>query len=164
MRANEKELSYFAESGLHQLWIKIQVAKYRSFVICTTYHPSDTSLCCFDTALSGTLTSALSLNEPIYILGGLNCNALNTNDPGQNAFLNFCNCFNLTQLVEEPTRITEHSRTFIDVILTTTQNNVKQTVTIPCSIESFSKDYEYDNEYELRNFCGKLLLRVRAIS
>ena len=48
--------------------------------------------------------------------------------------LNFCNCFNLTQLVEEPTRITEHSRTLIDVILTTTENNVKQTVTIPSSI------------------------------
>ena len=106
-----KELSYIAESGLHQLWLKIQVANFRSFVICTTYRPPDTSLCCFDTDLSGTLTSALSLNKPIYILGDLNCNVLNTNDPGQSALLNFCNCFNLTQLVEEPTRITEHSRT-----------------------------------------------------
>ena len=102
-----KELSYIAESGLHQLWLKIQFGNFRSFVICTTYRPTDTSLCCFDTDLSGTLTSALSLNKPIYIIGDLNCNVLNTNDPGQSALLNFCNCFNLTQLVEEPTRITD---------------------------------------------------------
>ena len=31
-----KELSYIAESGLHQLWLKIQVANFRSFDICTT--------------------------------------------------------------------------------------------------------------------------------
>ena len=42
-----KELSYIAESGLHQLWLKIQFANFRSFVICTTYRPPGTSLCCF---------------------------------------------------------------------------------------------------------------------
>ena len=122
MRANERTV-------LHcRIWSASAMAKNTSCefqIICHLYN-LDTSLCGFNTDHSGTLRSALSLNKPIYILGDLNCNVLNTNYPGQSALLNFCNCLNLTQLVEEPTRITEHSRTLI-VILTTTENNVKQT-------------------------------------
>jgi hypothetical protein len=78
-----KDLTYIAESGLHQLWLKIKVMNFRSFFICTAYRPPDTSLSCFETDFSETLTSALSFNKPIYILGDLNCNVLDANDPGQ---------------------------------------------------------------------------------
>ncbi|CAB4040146.1 Hypothetical predicted protein [Paramuricea clavata] len=64
-------------SGLHQLWLRIQVMNFRSFFICTAYRPPDTILFCFETDFSETLTSALSFNKPIYILGDVNCNVLN---------------------------------------------------------------------------------------
>ena len=76
----------------------------------------------------------MSFNKPIYILGDLNCNVLDANDPGQCALSNFCTCFDLTQMVDNPTRVTEHSRTLIDVILTSSENNIKQTKVIPNSI------------------------------
>ena len=98
---------------------------FKSFFICTAYRPPDTSLSCFETDFSETLTSALSFNKPIYILGDLNCNVLDSNNPGQCALSNFCTCFNLTQMVDNPTRVTEHSRTLIDVILTSSENNIK---------------------------------------
>ena len=128
------ELSYIADSGLHQLWLQIQVMNFRSFFVCTAYRPPGTSLSCFENDFSETLTSALSFNKPIYILGDLNCNVLDTNDLGHRSLLDFCTCFNLTQLVDKPTRITEHSCTLIDVILTSSKNNIKQTKVIPNSI------------------------------
>ena len=97
-----KDLTYIAESGLHQLWLKIQDMNFRSFFMCTAYRPPDTSLSCFETDFSETLTSALSFNKPIYILGDLNCNVLDANDPGQCALSNLCTCFNLTQMVDKP--------------------------------------------------------------
>jgi endonuclease/exonuclease/phosphatase family metal-dependent hydrolase len=107
---------------------------FRSFFVCTAYRPPGSSLSCFENDFSETLTSALSFNKPIYILGDLNCNVLDSNDPGHRSLLDFCTCFNLTQFVDKPTRITEHSRTLIDVILTSSKNNIKQTKVIPNSI------------------------------
>jgi hypothetical protein len=107
---------------------------FRSFFVCTAYRPPGTSLSCFENDFSETLTLALFFNKPNYILGDLKCNVLDTNDPGHRSLLDFCTCFNLTQLVDKPTRITEHSRTLIDVILTSSKNNIKQTKVMPNSI------------------------------
>ena len=99
--------------------------------MCTVYKPPDTSTLCFDTDLSETLVQALSLTKPIFILGDLNCNMLNDNDPACQALTNFCSSFNLLQLVAHPTRITE---TLIDVLLATNGNLVMETKVVPLSI------------------------------
>lgn len=79
------DLSCISPSGLHQLWLKVQVRNCKSFIICSVYRPPTTSLNCFDEELSGTIISALSLNKDIYILGDLNCNA------ASQILINFCN-------------------------------------------------------------------------
>lgn len=33
------EISGISDTGLHQLWLKIQVRNLKSFVVCTTYRP-----------------------------------------------------------------------------------------------------------------------------
>ena len=65
-------LSYITESGLHMLWLKIQIRNCKSFLICTTYKPPNVNPNCFDTDFSETLIEALSLNKPVCILGDLN--------------------------------------------------------------------------------------------
>lgn len=79
------DLSCISPSGLHQLWLKVQVRNCKSFIICSVYRPPTTSLNCFDEELSGTIISALSLNKDIYILGDLNCRA------ASQILINFCN-------------------------------------------------------------------------
>ena len=125
------ELSYIAASGLHMLWVKIQIRNWRSFLVCTVYKPPDTSTLCFDTDLSETLVKALSLNKPISILGDLNCNMLNDNDPACQALTSFCSSFNLLQLITHPTRITQNSETLIDVLLATNGNLVMERKSFP---------------------------------
>ena len=116
------------------LWLKIQTRNWKSFLICTTYKPPNVNPNCFDTDFSETLTEALSLNKPVYILGDLNCNMLDANDPACQSLTKFCSSFNFSQLIKQPTRVTENSKTLIDVFLTSTPNLVAETKVIPVSI------------------------------
>ena len=54
----------------------------------------------------------------IIILGDLNCNILD-DTTNSRTLKEICASFNLTQLMKEPTRITETKRSLIDVIMTT---------------------------------------------
>lgn len=107
---------------------------YRSFLICTVYRPPSSTLDCFDNKLCDALTSAMPMNKPIYILGDLNCNLLNSSDPASQVLVNFCTSFNLSQMITQPTRVTESSATLIDVILTSHENLIIDTKVIPSSI------------------------------
>ena len=57
----------------------------------------------------------------VIILGDLNCNVLGS-DPDGCALSDFCSTFGLSQLFKTPTRVTERSKSLIDVALTTNEN------------------------------------------
>ena len=135
------ELSLISESGLHQLWLNIQTGNRKSFIVCTVYRPPDTTLNCFEDDFSEIVISALALNKDIYILGDLTCNALNTCDMGGQTLLNFCKAYNLTQVINEPTRITESSKSLIDIILVSNKNVVKESKVLPVSISDHDLVY-----------------------
>ena len=52
----------------------------------------------------------------IVLTGDLNCHLLSNNPRGE-ALLSFCATVNATQLIDKPTRVTENSRSLLDVIL-----------------------------------------------
>ena len=83
----------------------------------------------------------MSMNKPIYILGDLNCNLLNSSDPASQALINFCSSINLTQLIREPTRVTESPATLIDVILTSHEKLIIDTKVMPSSISDHDVIY-----------------------
>ena len=101
-------ISGISQTGLHQLWIKLQVRNFKSFLVCTTYHPPNVHTICFNTDLSSSLVAALLYNKPVYILGDLNCNLLDLNTPESQALIKFCQTFNLSQVVTKPTRLTDN--------------------------------------------------------
>lgn len=103
-------------------------------MICTTYRPPNLYNNCLGNELSNSLVEELSHNKPIFILDDLNCNMLNANDPSCQARTNFYLSFNLSQLVQLPARVTETSRTLIDVLLVSNKNLVIQVKVIPVSI------------------------------
>lgn len=135
------ELSSISESGLHQLWLNIQPDKHKSLIICAAYRPPDTTINCFETEFSEILISAPSLDKGIYILGDLNCNVLNTPDPGSQALLNFCSAFNLTQLIDQPARSSESSVPLIDIILASNTSAIDKAGVIPVSISNHDLVY-----------------------
>jgi len=76
----------------------------------------------------------MSLNIPIFILAGLNCYLLNPDDTGSKVLLDFCNSFNLTQMIERPTRTTEYLGSLIDVMLVSNKNLINETNVLANSI------------------------------
>ena len=118
-----KELSYITESGSHQLWLKVQVGNFRSLQVCMAYRPPNTPLSCFESEFSDVLTSAMSLNIPLYIVGNLSFNLLNINDTGSKTLLDLCN-----------TRIAESSESLIDVMLTSNKNLISKASVLANSI------------------------------
>ena len=132
------DISLITASGFHQLWLKIHVRNMKSFIVCTTYRPPDASLSCFDSDLTENFIYASSFNVPIYLLGDLNCRLENSNDPGANVLVNFCRSYNLSILINTPTRVTETSKSILDVILASDTRQV-QTATV---MESSISDHD----------------------
>ena len=119
-------------SNFQQLWLKVQCKKFKSFLVCTVYRPPDAPIS-FLEELGRTLVDSLLQGVNIIILGDLNCDVLG-NCPDGRALEDFCSTFNLTQLVKAPTRVSETSKTIIDVALTTNENNINSCDVIQCEI------------------------------
>ena len=135
------EISYISESGFHQLWLRIQVKNFKSFVVCTAYRPPNTTLICFDADLTPSFISASLLGKPIYILGDLNCNLLINENPASQALLNFCRSFNLSQLITKPTRITDSTKPLLDVIIVSNMRQVLKSKVLQSSISDHDLVY-----------------------
>ncbi|XP_074635839.1 uncharacterized protein LOC141894176 [Acropora palmata] len=111
-----KDLTEMSESGLHQLWIQVQNKKLRSLLVCVVYRPPEIGTACLENELLPKYIEALSRNKDIVVTGDLNCDLLSNNPRGE-ALLSFCAIVNATQLIHKATRVTESSRSLLDVIL-----------------------------------------------
>ena len=99
---------------------EVQSRCYKSFVICTVYRPPSTPLNFMDDLANSLIESLLS-GLDVIILGDLNCNLLQDNAESR-ALNDFCSTFNLTQLINKPTRATENGESLIDVVMTRMRN------------------------------------------
>ena len=68
------------------------------------------------------------------LTGDLNCNLLEPGCSEAVALLDFCKSVNLTQLINEPTCVTETSSTLLDVVITCNVNLVESFGVLPCHI------------------------------
>ena len=100
-------MTFISSAGFHQLWLQVQVGRCKSIVICTVYRPPNSDLNCFDAEF------------------------MDPQDHGSLAVLNFCSIFNLTQVIKQPTRITETSETLIDVILASSTSLIRGAKVVP---------------------------------
>ena len=117
------------------MWIEIQQVHKKSFVTGTLYRP-ETGVEYFD-FLTEMMDVVSNENKEIFLFGDLNCDFLKKNHV-TNHMSFFMNLFNLTQLVDKPTRITPTSRTLLDVILTTNANICSDTRVVHKSFSDHS--------------------------
>ena len=115
-----EEWSLVSEFNFQQLWLKVQCKKFKSFLFCTVYRPPDGPIN-FLERLRKTFVDSLLLGLNVLILGDLNCNVLGT-DPDGRTLIDFGSTFGLTQVVKTATRVTENSKSLIDVALPTNEN------------------------------------------
>ena len=80
---------------------------------------------CFESFFKPNYIQALLYGKPILILGDLNCNLLQTNRE-QKALKDVSTELNLTQIINDPTRITNTCHSLIDVILISSSKLVRE--------------------------------------
>ena len=103
-------------------------------LFCTLYKPPDSSKHLdknFTSKLDEMITMIHHENKETIIAGDLNCNYL-----GQDDHKNIKDLFHingLKQIIKQPTRVTENSSTLIDIILTTYENRIYNSIVYPNS-------------------------------
>ena len=118
-----KDLTGITASGLHQLWIQVQIKKMRPNLVCVVYKPPDIGVTCLQEELMPNYIQAFSLNKDIILMGNLNCDLLCVNPRGE-ALRSFCSSLNATQLVDKPTRVTQSKCSLLDVVVISNPNLV----------------------------------------
>ena len=90
--------------------------KFKSFLLCITYKPPDCNVACLKD-FRDRYTQALVYGLPILVIGDLNCDLLVSSSKSR-TLNNLCTSLNMKQLITQPTRVTETSKSLIDVIFT----------------------------------------------
>ena len=110
------------------LWLEVCFKCSNSFLVAVLYRPpgskhlSDT----FESTFENVLSALTSENKEVVITRDLNCDYLRSNVANSLKKI----LFGLKQLVNSATRITDHSSTLIDIILTTEPVNIIKVGTI----------------------------------
>ncbi len=133
-----KELSYISTSDFHQLWLKIQVRQHKSFIVCVAYRPPDSQVSCIREELKPRCIEALLMGKQVVIMGDLNCNLLNPSCVEAKVLTDTFSELNMTQLIKDPTRITSHSRSLLDVIMISCPLIVKDSGVVDIGISDHS--------------------------
>ena len=122
---------------LESIWIEIFPHNAKSFLLSTTYRPPDRSKYLFknfNTLVNDTLNVISSEREECIIMGDTNINYLDKNNHNDIKDIFMLNGYK--QLVTKATRITEDSKTLIDIIFTNKPKNISKTDTIPTSLSN----------------------------
>ena len=83
------------------------------FLLCSTYRPEWTDAD-YWTRLNHAIGMVYQINQNIILTGDLNSDLFSSRN---NKLIDTMNLFNLTNVIEKPTRITEHSSTLLDPII-----------------------------------------------
>ena len=111
-----KDLSGISDTGFHQLWMQVQHKTLNSLLLCVSYKPPDCDISCFED-FRERYKQALAYGLPILVVGDLNSDLIVSSSKSKTLY-NLCTSLNMKQLITQPTRLTETSKTLIDVIFT----------------------------------------------
>jgi hypothetical protein len=104
------------------LWIEIKF-KNKKYLYGTFYIPPDSgSQSLLD--IEQSIDLALNSNHAIIIVGDFNNNQLNNNTCTNNKTRSLLTQYSLYQLIDEPTYITEHSSSTLDLLIVNDHRNI----------------------------------------
>lgn len=126
---NCKRRAEFEISKIETIWSEITFPKSKPFLICTLYRPPSSASEWID-LFEDELSVAQSTGLEMIIMGDTNIDYKSCTN---SKWLNLVQLFDLTQMVSEPTRVTQTSSTIIDHLYTTNPENVAE-----CFVPSLS--------------------------
>lgn len=119
--------------GFEQLWINLICGKKAKIAVAAVYRPNHISTQCLQDLDAMIRHVQLNITNDIVVLGDFNINIL-SESPTRTLLNNLLNDLSLTQLINEPTRITENTATCIDLIIVNNSLPVHCSDTVECSL------------------------------
>ena len=116
-------------SKIETLWTEVKITNSKPFLICTLYRPPTATSGWID-LLEDELSVAQTTGLEMIIMGDVN---IDFQACSNNKWLNLVQLFDLTQLVTNPTRITQSSSTLIDHVYTSNPESISE-----CFVPSYS--------------------------
>ena len=123
------------QEDIECIWLEILFPKTKGFLIGIIYRPPDSSnhICAnFNCKFESMLSALSSENKECLLTGDINCNYLMNSDHKE--LKSILAAFGLKQLITTPTRITQESKTLIDVICSNEPQNIHSVKTIPAGL------------------------------
>ena len=102
---------------VESIWFELSLPKTKKILIGAIYKPPDSNASTFTESLEKILSNFTTNETETILLGDFNFNYMAPNSATKN-FKRLTNLYQLKQLITKPTRITEDSRTLIDLFLT----------------------------------------------
>ena len=168
LKGTKVKISHPTCEGIQDVWVKVQLDKLPSIIVGAMYrHPHATSDS-FDYIREILQELALE-NKSIFLLGDINDNILDR----QSKLKKIVNVLNFSQMIDNPTRITNTSRTLIDVVITNSKEKVLSADVEACHVsdhelislivnvskpkhETEIKTFRSLKEYSQETFCSIL--------
>lgn len=109
-------------SNIETLWSEVSLPKAKPFLICTVYRPPNVHADWID-LFEEELSLAQTTGYEIIIMGDFNIDFINCSN---NKWLHLIELFDLKQLVNHPTRITQYSSSIIDHVYSSNPENISE--------------------------------------
>lgn len=123
--ANNKINTAIIQTGdvIEQLWLEIKIDKIK-IAVGVVYKPPAFNTELFLNELEDTLILLTPSVKNIVITGDFNINLLNMQNAVVDNFYSVLETFNLKQIVDVPTRVTETSESLIDLIIVSMEEDI----------------------------------------
>ena len=104
-------------NDLELMWLEIKRTNSSSIFVGICYRKPDSNTLFFNN-FEESIDHVISISENVMILSDLNCNMMTENNLSKKVH-ELCTTTQLKQIIKDPTRITPHSTTLIDLIFVT---------------------------------------------
>lgn len=112
------------KSDLETVWLEVKPDHRKSFLVCFVYRPPQSLTEWFD-KFEYELLNAMKINTDIILMGDFNLDFLTPNKISPK-WISILETLNFHQIIQEPTRITENSKTLIDHIYVRNRDKIEQ--------------------------------------
>ena len=119
---NAKRREDLETNDISCIWLEISPVKGKSFLVGNMYRPPDSKVE-YNDRFENFIDNVLTEEKEFLLLGDFNKNLFN--EDTDRDWGNFTTSLGLTQLINEPTRVTKDSKTLIDHIYTTNEENIR---------------------------------------
>ena len=127
-------------TDLEAVCVEINQANSQSFIISSIYRPP-----CSTNDVFKKIEELIKLiddeSKELFIFGDLNCNMLQLNLSTTKKLQEIMELYQLTQLIDSPTRITNSSQSLLDVVITSTPEKIISSGVVHLGISDHSLIY-----------------------